>query len=251
MRNASMKVLKNLVCCAAFICLMLVLAMPAHAASKADELLQLVNAERAQAGVAPLSMGSSALNAAAQARAKELTVNYSYNRPNGSREFTILPEYGVDNVSVGENYWAAAENASDVVAAWNRYDFFKERMLDKDATSVGIGYYEGGEYGNYWVMIFTYAADERAKEVAKVASHTRPDGTNCFTVLKEYGVSDTATGENAAWGETTPEKVVADWMASEGHRVNIMDPAAKYMCLGYNYDANSQWGHNWIQIFAK
>lgn len=142
---------------------------------------------------------------------------------------------------------------------------------------------------NYWVMIFTYArgtsengfaqevlalvnaerakenlaplamgdaklqaaADERAKEVAKVASHTRPDGTNCFTVLKEYGVSDTATGENAAWGETTPEKVVADWMASEGHRVNIMDPAAKYMCLGYNYDANSQWGHNWIQIFAK
>lgn len=234
MRNASMKVLKNLVCCAAFICLMFVLAMPAHAASKADELLQLVNAERAQAGVAPLSMGSSALNAAAQARAKELTVNYSYNRPNGSREFTILPEYGVDDVSVGENYWAAAENASDVVAAWNRYDFFKERMLDKDATSVGIGYYEGGEYGNYWVMIFTYAR-----------------GTNCFTVLKEYGVSDTATGENAAWGETTPEKVVADWMASEGHRVNIMDPAAKYMCLGYNYDANSQWGHNWIQIFAK
>ena len=30
MRNASMKVLKNLVCCAAFICLMFVLAMPAQ-----------------------------------------------------------------------------------------------------------------------------------------------------------------------------------------------------------------------------
>ena len=289
MRNASMKVLKNLVCCAAFICLMFVLAMPAHAASKADELLQLVNAERAQAGVVPLSMGSSALNAAAQARAKELTVNYSYNRPNGSREFTILPEYGVDDVSVGENYWAASDSAEDVFETWNRYDFFRARMMSKDATHVGIGYYEGGEYGNYWVMIFTYApntsnnqfaqelltlvnnertkdglsaltlgdanlnaaAEKRAQEVAKTASHTRPDGTNCFTVLKEYGVSDTATGENAAWGETTPEKVVADWMASEGHRVNIMDPAAKYMCLGYNYDANSQWGHNWIQIFAK
>ena len=39
-------------------------------------------------------------------------------------------------------------------------------------------------------------------------------GTPLFTVLKEYGVSDTATGENAAWGETTPEKVVADWMGS-------------------------------------
>lgn len=249
MRNASMKVLKNLVCCAAFICLMFVLAMPAHAASKADELLQLVNAERAQAGVAPLSMGSSALNAAAQARAKELTVNYSYNRPNANGGCILV-----------------------------------QHPLLEEIVAI-----PGGEYGNYWVMIFTYArgtsengfaqevlalvnaerakenlaplamgdaklqaaADERAKEVAKAASHTRPDGTNCFTVLKEYGVSDTATGENAAWGETTPEKVVADWMASEGHRVNIMDPAAKYMCLGYNYDANSQWGHNWIQIFAK
>lgn len=246
MRNASMKVLKNLVCCAAFICLMFVLAMPAHAASKADELLQLVNAERAQAGVAPLSMGSSALNAAAQARAKELTVNYSYNRPNGSREFTILPEYGVDDVSVGEygNYWVmiftyargTSENgfAQEVLALVNA-----ERAKENLAPlAMGDAKLQA-------------AADERAKEVAKVASHTRPDGTNCFTVLKEYGVSDTATGENAAWGETTPEKVVADWMASEGHRVNIMDPAAKYMCLGYNYDANSQWGHNWIQIFAK
>lgn len=289
MRNASMKVLKNLVCCAAFICLMFVLAMPAHAASKADELLQLVNAERAQAGVAPLSMGSSALNAAAQARAKELTVNYSYNRPNGSREFTILPEYGVDDVSVGENYWAAAENASDVVAAWNRYDFFKERMLDKDATSVGIGYYEGGEYGNYWVMIFTYArgtsengfaqevlalvnaerakenlaplamgdaklqaaADERAKEVAKVASHTRPDGTNCFTVLKEYGVSDTVAFRSHPVCNDLFGRSLAPGGILAGGGISIMDPAAKYMCLGYNYDANSQWGHNWIQIFAK
>lgn len=134
MRNASMKVLKNLVCCAAFICLMFVLAMPAHAASKADELLQLVNAERAQAGVAPLSMGSSALNAAAQARAKELTVNYSYNRPNGSREFTILPEYGVDDVSVGENYGPRRQ----VYVPWLqlRCQFSVGPQLDSDLRKV-------------------------------------------------------------------------------------------------------------------
>ena len=78
-------------------------------------------------------------------------------------------------------------------------------------------------------------------------------GTNSIaaSAMLKAGAHRAATGENAAWGETTPEKVVADWMASEGHRVNIMDPAAKYMCLGYNYDANSQWGHNWIQIFAN
>ena len=290
MRNASMKVLKNLVCCAAFICLMFVLAMPAHAASKADELLQLVNAERAQAGVAPLSMGSSALNAAAQARAKELTVNYSYNRPNGSREFTVLAEYGVNEIEVGENYWAASDSAEDVFATWNRYDFFRARMMSKDATHVGIGYYEGGEYGNYWVMIFTYApntsnnqfaqelltlvnnertknglsaltlgdanlnaaAEKRAQEVAKTASHTRPDGTNCFTVLGEYGVKQTGEGEgeNIGWGEASAQEVFDSWMASDSHRANILNPSATEMGVGYYFDATSAWGHQWVQLFV-
>ena len=291
MRNTTKNVLKNLLLCAAMFCLMMVMAMPAHAAtSNGAELLSLMKNERAANGIAPLTIGSTDLNAAAQARAEELATNYSYNRPNGSREFTILPEYGVDDVSVGENYWAAAENASDVVAAWNRYDFFKERMLDKDATSVGIGYYEGGEYGNYWVMIFTYArgtsengfaqevlalvnaerakenlaplamgdaklqaaADERAKEVAKVASHTRPDGTNCFTVLGEYGVKQTGEGEgeNIGWGEASAQEVFDSWMASDSHRANILNPSATEMGVGYYFDATSAWGHQWVQLFV-
>lgn len=290
MRNNTVNVLKNLIACAALFCLVFIVAMPAHAVGSEEEaLLQLVNSERAKAGVAPLTLGSSELNAAAQARAKELASNYSYTRPDGSREFTILAEYGVNDVSVGENYWAAAESASDVVDAWNRYDFFRTRMLNPSAATVGIGCYEGGEYGNYWVMIFTCdrntaensyaqqvldlvnaeraknglsalelgdaeleaAAEKRAEEIARVTSHTRPDGTNCFTVLSECGASEKPTGENAAWGEATPEEVVASWMKSEGHRTNILDPEAKKMGVGYYFDANSTWGHQWIQIFTK
>ena len=156
MRNTTKNVLKNLLLCAAMFCLMMVMAMPAHAAtSNGAELLSLINNERAANGIAPLTIGSTELNAAAQARAEELATNYSYNRPNGSREFTVLAEYGVNEIEVGENYWAASDSAEDVFATWNRYDFFRARMMSKDATHVGIGYYEGGEYGNYWVMIFT------------------------------------------------------------------------------------------------
>ena len=57
------------------------------------------------------------------------------------------------------------------------------------------------------------AADERAKEVAKVDSHTRPDGTNCFTVLKEYRCAYGSTlgsvvpvGAACATGENRGEK---------------------------------------------
>lgn len=82
-------------------------------------------------------------------------------------------------------------------------------------------------------------------------SHVRPDGSKCFTVLKDYGVTDTPTGENAAWGSVSPEEVVNAWMNSEGHRANILNPEARKMSVGYYYNSNSTWGHQWIQIFTK
>ena len=76
MRNTTKNVLKNLLLCAAMFCLMMVMAMPAHAAtSNGAELLSLINNERAANGIAPLTIGSTELNAAAQARAEELATD--------------------------------------------------------------------------------------------------------------------------------------------------------------------------------
>ena len=91
----------------------------------------------------------------------------------------------------------------------------------------------------------------RAEEIAVVNSHTRPDGSKCFTVLNDYGVTNTPTGENAAWGSVSPEEVVNAWMNSEGHRANILNPEARKMSVGYYYNSNSTWGHQWIQLFTK
>ena len=71
--------------------------------------LQLINMERANAGVSAVTIGSQNLNDAAQGSCTELTSRYSYVRPNGQREFTILSEYGVTDASVGEAYWAGTE----------------------------------------------------------------------------------------------------------------------------------------------
>ena len=89
------------------------------------------------------------------------------------------------------------------------------------------------------------------EEIATVNSHTRPDGSKCFTVLKEYGVTAAPTGENAAWGSVSPQEVVDAWMQSEGHRANILNPEARAMGVGYYYNSSSTWGHQWIQIFTK
>ena len=67
------------------------------------------------------------------------------------------------------------------------------------------------------------AALARAPEIAQSFSHTRPDGSSCFTILEEFGVSYRAAGENIAMGQRTPEEVMDGWMNSSGHRANILN----------------------------
>lgn len=74
------------------------------------------------------------------------------------------------------------------------------------------------------------AAQTRAAEAAVSFSHTRPNGTSCFTALKEAGISYRGAGENIAYGQTSPAAVMDDWMASSGHRANILN--SSYTKLG-------------------
>ena len=67
----------------------------------------------------------------------------------------------------------------------------------------------------------TEVAQVRAKEIEISYSHTRPDGTKCFTALDEAGLRTVTAGENIAKGYSTPERVVDAWMNSPGHRANI------------------------------
>jgi len=83
------------------------------------------------------------------------------------------------------------------------------------------------------------AAAIRGDEQAELYSHTRPDGSSCFTVLTECGVSCSAAGENIAMGTAdafTPEDIVNMWMNSDGHRKNILSPIYTSMGIGYGRD---------------
>ena len=91
----------------------------------------------------------------------------------------------------------------------------------------------------------TEAAQVRAEEARKTFSHTRPNGTKCFTALAEAGVSYMSAGENLAGRIKTPKKVVDAWMNSPAHRKNIMNE--KYTGIGVGYVAQ---GNYWSQFFV-
>ena len=89
-------------------------------------------------------------------------------------------------------------------------------------------------------------AHVRAKEIVQSFSHTRPDGSSCFTAAKELGVSYLAAGENIAYGYADPQQVVNGWMNSEGHRKNILSSSFSKIGVGCYSRGNTLY---WSQFF--
>ena len=89
-------------------------------------------------------------------------------------------------------------------------------------------------------------AQIRAEEIVVYFEHERPDGRDCFTVMKDYKC--TLCGENIAAGQGNPKEVVDAWMDSEGHRANIMNKDFKRIGIGYS--AGGEFGAYWAQLFA-
>ena len=91
------------------------------------------------------------------------------------------------------------------------------------------------------------AAQARAQGIAQSFSHTRPDGSSCFTILEEFGISYRAAGENIAMGQRTPEEVMDGWMNSSGHRTNILN--GTFTSIGVGYYVDGAGAAHWVQIF--
>lgn len=92
------------------------------------------------------------------------------------------------------------------------------------------------------------AASIRAKEISDSFSHTRPNGSSCFTVLSELGISYGTAGENIAAGYSSSQSVMEGWRFSSGHYQNIISSKFKKIGIGVNIINNQYY---WVQIFSN
>ena len=76
-------------------------------------------------------------------------------------------------------------------------------------------------------------------------SHTSPTYGALLDMLKSFGITYSAAGENIAMGYATPEAVVTAWMNSEGHKANILNSAYTQIGVGY-VDDGSYWTQEFI-----
>ena len=86
----------------------------------------------------------------------------------------------------------------------------------------------------------------RARELPYKFSHTRPNGSKCFTAMPQIGHM---LGENLAGGQKTPKDVVQAWMDSKTHRDNMLNKTFTELGVAYYYQANSKYKHYWVQHF--
>lgn len=125
---------------------------PVNAEAMASEVIRLTNIERAKAGRSALIYNAS-LQRGAMIRAKEISIKFSHERPNGESFTTILNECGAGHIS-GENIAAGQKSPELAVKAWMNSQGHKLTMLNKENLYIGVGFYQDNDGRYYWVQNF-------------------------------------------------------------------------------------------------
>lgn len=114
--------------------------------SKAFEVLELVNAERAKVGLTALKMDKDLLTAA-MLRTAETSLFFSHTRPNGDSWKTVSSK------AFGENIAAGSSTAAATMNQWMNSQGHKDNILRNTYKSMGIGCVAvNGVY--YWTQLF-------------------------------------------------------------------------------------------------
>ena len=119
-----------------------------------QQVVNLVNAERAKEGLVPLTINTK-VQAAAQVRAKECEQSFSHTRPNGTSFATALKEQNVSYRSAGENIAWGQRSPQEVVSAWMNSSGHRANIMNANFTTIGVGYYQNTKGTNYWCQLFT------------------------------------------------------------------------------------------------
>jgi len=96
--------------------------------------------------------------------------------------------------------------------------------------------------GLTWNDTLAESARIRSSEIVVKWSHTRPDGSAWYTAG-----SQTEMGENLAFGQSTTQQVIDEWMASPGHAENILRSTFTQMGVSCYYCNGTYY---WAQHFA-
>lgn len=132
---------------------------------EAFKALNIVNKERAAAGVGKLKMSKSLL-ATAMRRAAETSILSSHTRPNGE-DCT-----DANSLMYAENIASGLMDANSAVGVWMGSSNHRAAMLDPNFTTVGVGSFFTFEGKPFWTLCFGCDLDKEAKKASYPSKKT-------------------------------------------------------------------------------
>jgi len=116
-----------------------------------QQVLDLVNQERAKTGLSSLSR-SEELSNVAMVKAQDMYNNnyFDHNSPTHGSPFDMMKEFGITYNTAGENIAKGQTTPTQVMKEWMNSPGHKANILNNSYTHIGIAY-----YNNTWVQEFT------------------------------------------------------------------------------------------------
>ena len=93
------------------------------------------------------------------------------------------------------------------------------------------------------------AAQVRAQACLGQYSPTPPDGRASRTAMDDQGISYSWWGENINEEQDTVASTMKSWMASKGHKANIL--GENFEQVGFGRAKDKDGSYYWVQLFAK
>lgn len=181
------------------------------------EVFNLINKERAAAGLKKLEWESGLVQPAIQ-RALEQYVLISHTRPNGSNWNTV------DSLANGENLAGGDTDAYDVMDGWMNSPGHRSNILDTDFTSVACVCVETDK-NIFWVQLFH--SDKKVSASGSSSSATESSGAAAKSIAASLDKAKTAAAATSVTLKDTDKlsvatlKAASDWGTKNKKTVSI------------------------------
>ncbi|TLS53721.1 SCP-like extracellular [Paenibacillus antri] len=115
-----------------------------------QQVLDLVNKERAKAGLKSLSMNNE-LSRMAMDKAQDMINNnyFDHQSPTYGSPFDMMNAYGISYNTAAENIAKGQRSPTEVMSSWMNSQGHRANILNGSFTQIGVAYYNGG-----WVQVF-------------------------------------------------------------------------------------------------
>ncbi len=120
-----------------------------------EEVVRLVNQERAKHGLNPLKSNWE-LARVARIKSEDMRDRnyFSHTSPTYGSPHQMIRNFGISYRSSGENIAAGQSTPQAVFQAWMNSSGHRQNILSSNYTEIGVGYARGGSYGHYWTQMF-------------------------------------------------------------------------------------------------